>query len=161
MESLKLKLDKMKCRRCNKRNEILEIPATGSKIKYAPCKSCGYDNVIRLEKWTRGPAELDLTKDSEIIQYIRDLFNLSELLEKGLNTEMLNFIHMLKRAGYIDERIHKYITLAGYNTRYSGGAKRGVELGEEYELGISKYVPRPIPNRGDWKEWQSLKPRAM
>lgn len=161
MEGLKLKLDRMKCKQCSKRVEILEIPGGGSKIKYAPCKFCGCKNIISTEHWTRGPAEVDLTCDVEIIQFIRDLFNLSPLLEKGLNIEMLNIIRMLKRAGYEDDRVHKYISLAGYNTRYSGGGKKGRELGIEYELGVGKDVERPIPTRGDWKEWMCLKPRAM
>jgi len=158
---LKLKLDKMKCKQCGNRVEILEISKGGSKIKHAPCKRCGCTNVISSEKWTRGPAETDLTNDAEIIQHIRDLFNLSDLLEKGLNVELLNFIRMLIRANYSEDRIYKYITLAGYNTRYSGGGRKRKELGIEYELGIGKDVPRPIPNRGDWKEWMCLKPRAM
>jgi len=160
MESLKIKLDKMRCGKCNQKVEIFEVHGGGSKIKYAPCK-CGSSNLISSEKWDRGPAEVDLTAHIEIIQYIRDLLNLSDLLEKGFNTELLNFIRMLIRAGYKESGIHKFITLAGCNTRYSGGGRIGRELGVDYELGIGKDVPRPIPMRGEWKEWLSLKPRAM
>jgi len=161
MEKLKIKLDTMKCGRCGKKAEILEVRGGGSKIKYAPCKKCGCDNIISFENWVRGRGEMDLTDEAEIIQHIRDLFNLADLLEKGLDVELLNFIRILIRAGYKEDRISKYISLAGYNTRYSGGGKKGIELGVEYELGVGKDVPRPIPTRGDWKEWLCLKPRAM
>ena len=157
MEKLKIALKKMRCKKCNKKVEILEVVGGGEKTKYAPCK-CGCSNIISSEKWVRGPAEVDLTEDKEIIQYIRDLINLSDLLEKGFNVELLIFIRKLRKAGYTEDAIHKFITLAGYGTRY-GGAQFGEELGEKYELGCGGEIPRPIPNKGNQKEWFRLKTR--
>jgi len=164
MDNLKQPLDKMKCKKCGKKVEILEVTGGGEKLKYAPCK-CGCSNIISSEKWERGPAEVDLTEDKEIIQYIRDLINLSDLLEynsikniSGFDKELLIFIRQLRKAGYVEDVIHRFITLAGYGTRY-GGAQFGEELGEKYELGCGGEVPRPIPNKGNQKEWMRLKAR--
>lgn len=157
MEKLGIILKKMNCGHCGKKVEILEVVGDGLKIKYAPCKKCDCQNIISEEKWERGPAEVDLLNDREIIQYIRDLLNLSDLLENDLDTELLTFIRKLKRAGYTDSRINQFITYAGYNTRYNGGGRMGTDLGEKYELGIGKDVPMAMPNQGDWKEWQRIK----
>jgi len=155
-EKLGTSLKTTKCKRCGKKVEVLEVTGGGSITKYAPCKNCTCENLISTEKWERGPAEVDVLSNSEIIQYIRDLINLSGLLENGFNSELLAFIRTLKKAGYSDDRIHQFITYAGYNTRYCGGSK-GVDLGEEYELGIGKDVPRAMPKQGDWKEWQRIR----
>ena len=171
MKDLKQPLDKIKCKKCGKKVEILEVTGGGEKLKYAPCK-CGCSNIISSEKWVRGPAEVDLTEDKEIIQYIRDLINLSSLLEKrdeskltkeqqeqaAFDAELLIFIRQLRKAGYTEDAVHKYITLAGYGTRY-GGVQFGEELGIKYELGCGGSVPRPIPTKGDQKEWMRLKAR--
>lgn len=157
MEKLGITLKTTKCKRCGKKVEILEVTGGGSITKYAPCKYCTSENVISKEKWERGPAEVDLLSNSEIIQYIRDLLNLSHLLENGFNSELLAFIRKLKRAGYPDSRINQFITYAGYNTRYDGGGRMGTELGERYELGIGKNIPRAMPNQGDQKEWRRIK----
>jgi len=157
MEELGITLEKMNCGHCGKKVEILEVTGNGLKIKYAPCKKCSCQNIISEEKWERGPAEVDLLDDREVIQYIRDLLNLSDLLENGFNTELLIFIRKLKRAGHSDARIHQFITYAGYNTRYGGEGRIGKELGEEYELGIGGDVPRAFPNQGDQREWRRIK----
>lgn len=150
-EKLGLVLDKVKCSNCHKKIDVLEVSTAGFKTEHAPCKHCGCENILSSEKWERGPAEVDVFEDGEVIQYIRDLYNLSELLEKGVDSVLLAFIRQLKRAGYLDDRIHKFITLAGYGTNY----EKCVNMFGE------KVVPRPIPNRGDYKEWLRLKPRAM
>ena len=156
MGKLGITLKTIKCKRCGKKVEILEVTGEGSITKYAPCKNCTCENQISFEKWERGPAEVDVLSNSEIIQYIRDLINLTDLLENGFNSELLAFIRTLKKAGYNDDRIHHFITYAGYNTRYSGGTK-GADLGVEYELGIGKDIPRAMPNQGDWREWLKIK----
>ena len=153
-EKLGTKLKTIKCKRCGKKVDVLEVTGEGSIAKYAPCKGCTEENQISMEKWERGPAEVDVLSNSEIIQYIRDLINLTCLLD--FNSELLAFIRTLKKAGYSDDRIHQFITYASYNTRYSGGGK-GTDLGEEYELGIGKDVPRAMPNQGNQKEWQRIR----
>lgn len=157
MGKLGIILKTIKCKRCGKKVEVLEITGGGSITKYAPCKNCNCENMISEEKWERGPAEVDLRNNGEVIQYIRDLLNLSNLLENGFNAELLVFIRKLKLAGYTDDRIHQFITYAGYNTRYGGGAGKGVEMDEEYELGCGKDVPRAMPNNGDQREWRRIK----
>ena len=167
MDNLKQPLDKMKCKKCGKRVEILEVTGGGEKTKYAPCK-CGCSNIISTEKWERGPAEVDLLNEEEIIQHFRDLLNLFVLLPEqitaaghtisGLAAEELSFIKQLRKAGYVEDAIQKFITLAGYGTRY-GGVQFGEELGIKYMLGCGESIPRPIPNKGNQKEWMCLKAR--
>lgn len=157
MEKLGLVLKKTDCKGCGKKVEILEVTGGGSVTKYAPCKNCNNENLLSEEKWIRGPAEVDLLEESEIIQYIRDLLNLSTLLKNGFNSEWLVFIKRLKQAGYKDDKIHQFYTYAGYNTRYGGGPVSGKDGNESYELGIGKDVPRAMPNQGDQKEWTKIK----
>lgn len=143
MDSLRIPLKKKQCSHCSTPSEILEIVRGGSKVVSAPCKKCNHENQISSETWERGPAEVDLLNDREVIQYFRDLFNLADLLENGLNMEILIFIRKLRGAGYTDDRIQRFITYAGYNSRFeyltNGNGK--------------KLVPRPLPEQGDWKEW--------
>ncbi len=157
MEKLGITLKKMNCKHCSSKVAILEVTGGGSITKYAPCKKCNCQNFISEEKWQRGPAEVDVLSNSEIIQYIRDLINLDGLLEKGFDSELLLFIQTLKRAGYSEDRIHQFITYASYNTRYGGGGRTGVDKDESYELGIGKDVPRALPNAGDQREWKRIK----
>ena len=147
MEKLGITLEKTKCKKCGKKVDILIVTRGGSRIKSAPCRNCNCENVISEEKWERGPAEVDLLDDREIIQHIRDLLNLSDLLENGLNTELLIFIRKLKKAGYEDDKVNKFITYAGYNSRFEYLTDRSGE----------KAVPRPIPNQGNWREWRRIK----
>lgn len=154
-----MKLDTMKCK-CKKKVEIFELTSGGNIIKYAPCKHCGRDNMLSCEKWERGPAEIDMSSQEEIIEYLSDLYNLEDLLLNGIGPSMLSFIRLLRKAGYRDKDIQRFLTSAAYGTRFSG-ARKGVEGGEEYLLGCGHNVPRVIPNRGDWKEWMLLRPRAI
>lgn len=88
-----------------------------------------------------GPCQIDLLDEKQVIRHFRDLLNLSDLLEKGLNCEMLKFIKQLKAVGYGKEQISQFITLSGYGTRYE------------------QLIPRPIPEAGDRKEFQRDKSR--
>lgn len=157
MDKLGITLKKTNCKLCGRKVSILEVTGGGSITKYAPCTDCTAENPISTTKWERGPAEVDILSNSEIIQYIRDLLNLSSLLEKGFDSELLLFIQTLKKAGYRDDRIHQFITYASYNTRYGGGPTTGMDMGTPYELGIGRDVPRAMPNQGDQKEWQKIK----
>lgn len=159
-ESLSMKLDTMKCQKCKKKVEIFELTSGGDIIKYAPCKHCGCDNLLSCEKWERGPAEIDMSSQDEITQYLSDLYNLEDLLLNGIGPLMLSFIRLLRKAGYRDKDIQRFLTNAAYGTRF-GGARTGVENGETYLLGCGHSVPRVLPNRGDWKEWMLLRPRAV
>jgi len=149
-KGLKTVLEKIECKECGKKVEVIHVVGDGVILKYAPCKNCYCQNVISSRKWQRGPAEVDVTNEKEIIQYIRDLLNLADLLENGFDSELLVFIKTLKKAGYGDDYIDKYITYAGRGSRFEtlvdGNGK--------------KLVPRAIPSNGDYKEWLRLKQRA-
>jgi len=149
VKKLGVVLKKMKCKKCGKKNPILEVVGDGLKIKYAPCM-CTCENMISSEKWERGSAEVDLLNEREVIQYIRDLLNLSDLLEKGFDTELFAFIQTLKKAGYGDDSIHRFYTYAGYGSRFELLTDRDGH----------KVVPRAIPEKGEYKEWLRLKQRA-
>lgn len=87
----------------------------------------------------RGPAQVDLCDEQEIVQHIRDLLNLSEFLEKGLDTELHDFIKKLKAIEWSDDKISEFITQAASWTRYE------------------QLIPHSIPSRGEWKEWLKIK----
>lgn len=166
-ESLIMKLDTMKCQNCGKKVEIFELTSGLEIIKYAPCKHCGCDNLLSCEKWERGSAEIDMSSPEEITQYLSDLYNLEDLLlnpedprVSGIGPLMLSFIKLIRKAGYKDKDIQKFLTNAVYRTRF-GGVRTGVENGETYLLGCGHDVPRVLPNKGDWKEWMLLRPRAV
>lgn len=149
MEKLGTVLKKTKCKKCGKKVEIISIVGDGTITKYAPC-ACTYENIISVEQWNRGSAEVDVVNEKEIIQYIRDLLNLSDLLEKGFDEELLAFIHTLKKAGYGDDSVHRFITYAARGSRF--------EVAEDSRG--NRVVPRAIPEKGEYKEWLRLKQRA-
>lgn len=147
MEKLEIPLETKKCERCGKKVEILVVTRGGSEVKSAPCKHCSCENFISKKVWERGPAEVDLADEKEVIQHIRDLLNLSDLLENGLDAELLTFIRKLKEAGYTRAKIHQFITYGGYNSRF-----------EQLTDGCGeRIVPRALPNRGNQKEWRKIK----
>lgn len=92
----------------------------------------------------------DLTDDREVVQHIRDLLNLSPLLERGIDEELGLFIKLLSKTGWSSERITQLLTYASSGTRYEK---------EENCFG-NRIVPRNIRERGDQAEWRTLKPRA-
>ena len=142
-------LKKMKCKKCGKNVEIISVVGNGVKLKYAPCK-CTCFNMISSEKWERGSAEIDILNEREVVQHIRDLLNLSDLLERGFDMELLAFIRTMRQAGYGDESIHRFITYAGRGSRFE-------VLEDKYG---DKVVPRAFPEKGDYREWLRLKQRA-
>ena len=87
----------------------------------------------------RGPAEVDYLNISEVIRYIRDLLNMSAFLERGFDSELLDFEKKLELVGWGKDRIRKFVTMAGHNTIYE------------------QSLPHPIPNAGDWREWLKIK----
>jgi len=150
MEKLKVKLEQIACSNCKTKVTVAEVVRDGKKLKYAPCGKCGCENIISSEEHIRGPAEVDVLNEKEVVQYIRDLYNLSNLLEKKLDEELLAFIQILKRAGYSGDRIHQFITWAGYGTRYEN----------EVTVFGDKIVPSPIRSRGSQKEWEKIKAKS-
>jgi hypothetical protein len=143
----------MKCKNCDKKVEIVYFstsPETGTMldVEKAPCKNCGEENNISSIKRDRGPAEVDLLSPTEIVQYFRDLFNVSDLLGGELDIMMLNFTRKLYGAGWGEVRVHQFITTAGYGTRY-----------DELQDSVGYVVERPLPQRGEWREWRRIKAR--
>jgi len=145
----------MKCKNCNKKVKTI-CYSTSSElevmvdIEKAPCKNCGEENIISTVKRSRRPAEVDFLNPTEIVQYLRDLLNLSDLLEGELNTMMLSFTKKLFNTGWGQIQVHQFITAAGYRTRYD----------ELQDFEGYRVVERPLPQRGEWKEWRKLKARS-
>jgi hypothetical protein len=143
----------MKCKNCNKEVGIVHYSTspeleTMVDVEKAPCKNCGDENIISIKKRSRGPAEVDLLNPTEIVQYFRDLFNVSDLLGDGLDTMMLNFTRKLSGAGWGEVQVHQFITAAGYGTKY-----------DELQNSVGYVVERPLPQRGEWGEWRRIKAR--
>jgi len=92
----------------------------------------------------------DLTDEKQVIRYIRDLLNLSNLLEHGFDEEFTRLIKILKELGWSSDWITRMLTYASTNTRY------------EYLVDYfgKRIVPRPLPERGDQREWRRIKSRA-
>jgi len=83
--------------------------------------------------------QVDLMVEWKVVQYIRDLLNLADLLEKGFDAELLKFTEQLKVAGWGKKQIQDFVTRACYGTRFE------------------QSLPHPIPNAGSWKEWLKIK----
>ena len=130
--------DIIKCGGCHKKVTILEMTRGGSKVIYAPCEKCMAENIISSEKWERGPAEVDLMNQSEVVRHMRDLINLSSLLEDGADAALELFTAKLKAAGYSVDTIHRFLTYASTNTRYD----------HMTDLYGKKLVPRVIQEGG-------------
>lgn len=150
------KTNPIKCKNCGEKVENIihysTSPEEGkmSNVEKAPCKNCGEENIISSEIKDRGPAEVDLLKPFEIVQYLRDLLNLHDLLKNPLDLEILKFIKMLKKAGWNDFYIHGFINMSGYGTKYES----------LQDINGNKVVDYPLPNRGEQKEWKKFKTRT-
>lgn len=81
----------------------------------------------------REQCQLDLCDEKQVIQHIRDLINFHNLLD--FDAELLKFIKLLRKEGWSKEYISRFITVAGFGTRYEND------------------LPRPLRNRGDRKEY--------
>jgi hypothetical protein len=90
------------------------------------------------------PSTVDLDNEYEMILFIRDLFNLQELLGKEeMDKELLLFIQKLKAHGWGDKQVHDFITKAGQNTNFEHAKNTEGK----------RVIPRQIPERGDRKEY--------
>ncbi|MBE3101803.1 MAG: hypothetical protein IMZ47_05980 [Firmicutes bacterium] len=128
-----------RCTKCKKMVTILEVVTEGLRVIYAPCEVCSTQNVIsseKLENRERGPAEVDLLNQSEVVRYMRDLINLSSLLENGADPLIELFMDKLKEAGYSYKERQRLLTYAATNTRYDHMTDEGGR----------NLVPRVIPN---------------
>ena len=66
------------------------------------------------------PAQVNLQNKREIILHIRALLDLHDLLEKGLDAELLSFRKLLEKEGWGKDRIDEMLHLASMRTRYEG-----------------------------------------
>ena len=96
-----------------------------------------------------GPCQVYMYSEWQVVQYIRDLINLSPLLERGFEEELSKFTKKLKQVGWGDHQIHQFITKACYGTRYE---KMEDVFGD-------RIVPRPLPEAGDRFEYLRNKSR--
>lgn len=85
------------------------------------------------------PAQVDLLSKREIIQHIRALLDLSELLERGFDAEIADFIELLKAAGWGKDQVSQFISSGACGTRYE------------------QQLPSMFPERGDRTEWEKNK----
>lgn len=127
---------KIQCKQCHKKVTVLEVIRGGSKLICAPCKKCSIENVIIYDEWEQGAAEVDLLNQYEVTRHIRDLINLSELLENGLDDELSSFMRKLGAAGYSDAMRQRLLNFATTNTRYD----------HMTDIFGRKLVPRVIPD---------------
>ncbi len=130
--------DIIKCGGCSKKVTVRQVTGDGLKVTNAPCGKCFNDNTISSEKWERGPAEVDLLNQSEVVRYMRDLINLNPLLENGADAALEIFLEKLEVAGYSFEARTRLLSYASTNTRYD----------HMTDLHGKKLVPRVIGSSG-------------
>jgi len=113
--------EKTTCSKCKKRVTIQEVTTKALRVICAPCESCSTQNVISSEQvgsLERGPAEVDLLNQSEVVRYMRDLINLSSLLENGADPLIELFMRKLDEVGYSFKERMRLLGYASINTRY-------------------------------------------
>lgn len=64
------------------------------------------------------PAQVDLLSDREIVRYMRDLLNLHDLIEGGMESRMEKLKRRLLEVGWGKDMIHNMVMRASHNTRY-------------------------------------------
>jgi hypothetical protein len=97
-----------------------------------------------------GACEVDLYDEKQVVQHIRDLLNLTDLLENGFDHELLLLIRKLKNVGWGDKQIHQMITYAGMGSRFE----------RMTDNDGNRLIPRAIPESGSQTEWRQLKKRS-
>lgn len=130
--------DIIKCGGCHKKVTVRQVIGGGLLVINAPCGKCYDENMISSEKWERGPAEVDMLNQSEVVRYMRDLMNLNPLLENGADAELEIFMEKLTEAGYSFEARMRLLSYASTNTRYD-------YITDPYG---KKLVPRVIDSSG-------------
>ena len=66
------------------------------------------------------PAQLDLLDERQIVIYMRDLLNLHDLIEGGIEELMEKLKRQLHDLGWSKNKIHDMEMRASHNTRYEG-----------------------------------------
>ena len=64
------------------------------------------------------PAQEDLLDERAIVDHIRDMLNLHDLIEGGIEERMEEFRKRLLTVGWSRDRVHELEMRASYNTRY-------------------------------------------
>jgi len=81
--------------------------------------------------------QVNIHEMGEIIQHIRDLINIYDMIgEESFNEELTKTIKAATEIGWSKEYIRNMLTLATYGTRYE------------------QFLPFIIPERGDYWEWR-------
>jgi len=64
------------------------------------------------------PAQVDLLNEREVVTYMRDLLNLHDLIEGGIEERMEKLKKQLQDLGWGKDKIHDMEERASHNTRY-------------------------------------------
>ena len=64
------------------------------------------------------PAQVDLLNEREVVTYMRDLLNLHDLIEGGIEEKTEKLKRDLFDLGWSKDKIHDMEERASYNTRY-------------------------------------------
>lgn len=64
------------------------------------------------------PAQVDLLNERAIVQHIRDMLNLHDLIEGGIDERLTQFRKRLEDVGWGRDMIHQLEERASHNTRY-------------------------------------------
>lgn len=64
------------------------------------------------------PAQVNLLNERAIVQYMRDLLNLHDLISGGIEERMAKFKKQLQEVGWGKGMIHSMEMRASHNTRY-------------------------------------------
>ena len=76
-------------------------------------------------------AMVDYQDPKQIVDHLRALLDLHDLLERGYDAEVVPFLTKLRQVGWGPKQINEFTLQASYNTRYEA------------------LIEPPIPNRGD------------
>ncbi len=83
------------------------------------------------------PATVDYQDPKQIVDHLRALLDLHDLLERGYDAEVGPFLARLRVVGWGPKQINEFTLQASYNTRYEA------------------LIDPPIPNRGDRVAFQN------
>ena len=64
------------------------------------------------------PAQVDLLSERAIVQHIREMLNLHDLIEGGIEERLEDFRKRLLAVGWGKDRVHELEMRASHNTRY-------------------------------------------
>jgi hypothetical protein len=94
--------------------------------------------------------QINLDSEREIVQHIRDLINLTNLLgQEGFDAEYVKFANQLKEKGWGKQNIKTFLERACIGTRFE----------QIVNMYGDRIVPAAIPEVGDRKEYETNKYR--